>query len=297
METVKALPLTKSRRASLSAWQRFLKDRWAVAALLFLAVLAVVLVVGPAVAPHDPLKTNLGMRLKPPGTPGYLLGTDELGRDVLSRLLYGARPSIGVGFAAVGVAMLVGVPIGLLAGYFGGLLDTVVSRIVDVLLAFPYVLLAIAIVAALGPGLFNAMLAVGIAGVPYYVRIVRASALALRDQEFIQASHALGAGHGRILFRHVLPNALSPLIVAATLDVGWMITAAAGLSFLGLGAQPPQPEWGVMLSDGRQYVGVAPHLALVPGFAIFSVVLALNLVGDGLRDALDPRLRGVTAQE
>jgi peptide/nickel transport system permease protein len=297
MEMVKALPLTKSRRASLSAWQRFLKDRWAVAALLFLAVLAVVLVVGPAVAPHDPLKTNLGMRLKPPGTPGYLLGTDELGRDVLSRLLYGARPSIGVGFAAVGVAMLVGVPIGLLAGYFGGLLDTVVSRIVDVLLAFPYVLLAIAIVAALGPGLFNAMLAVGIAGVPYYVRIVRASALALRDQEFIQASRALGAGHGRILFRHVLPNALSPLIVAATLDVGWMITAAAGLSFLGLGAQPPQPEWGVMLSDGRQYVGVAPHLALVPGFAIFSVVLALNLVGDGLRDALDPRLRGVTAQE
>jgi peptide/nickel transport system permease protein len=297
MKTVKALPLTKSRRASLSAWQRFLKDRWAVAALLFLAVLAVVLVVGPAVAPHDPLKTNLGMRLKPPGTPGYLLGTDELGRDVLSRLLYGARPSIGVGFAAVGVAMLVGVPIGLLAGYFGGLLDTVVSRIVDVLLAFPYVLLAIAIVAALGPGLFNAMLAVGIAGVPYYVRIVRASALALRDQEFIQASRALGAGHGRILFRHVLPNALSPLIVAATLDVGWMITAAAGLSFLGLGAQPPQPEWGVMLSDGRQYVGVAPHLALVPGFAIFSVVLALNLVGDGLRDALDPRLRGVTAQE
>jgi peptide/nickel transport system permease protein len=297
METVKALPLTKSRRASLSAWQRFLKDRWAVAALLFLAVLAVVLVVGPAVAPHDPLKTNLGMRLKPPGTPGYLLGTDELGRDVLSRLLYGARPSIGVGFAAVGVAMLVGVPIGLLAGYFGGLLDTVVSRIVDVLLAFPYVLLAIAIVAALGPGLFNAMLAVGIAGVPYYVRIVRASALALRDQEFIQASRALGAGHGRILFRHVLPNALSSLIVAATLDVGWMITAAAGLSFLGLGAQPPQPEWGVMLSDGRQYVGVAPHLALVPGFAIFSVVLALNLVGDGLRDALDPRLRGVTAQE
>jgi peptide/nickel transport system permease protein len=297
METVKALPLTKSRRASLSAWQRFLKDRWAVAALLFLAVLAVVLVVGPAVAPHDPLKTNLGMRLKPPGTPGYLLGTDELGRDVLSRLLYGARPSIGVGFAAVGVAMLVGVPIGLLAGYFGGLLDTVVSRIVDVLLAFPYVLLAIAIVAALGPGLFNAMLAVGIAGVPYYVRIVRASALALRDQEFIQASRALGAGHGRILFRHVLPNALSPLIVAATLDVGWMITAAAGLSFLGLGAQPPRPEWGVMLSDGRQYVGVAPHLALVPGFAIFSVVLALNLVGDGLRDALDPRLRGVTSQE
>ncbi|MCX2728089.1 ABC transporter permease [Thermomicrobium sp. 4228-Ro] len=297
MEAVRQFPLTRSRRSSQSAWRRFLQDRWAVAALLFLAVLAIMTVVGPTLAPYDPLQTSLGMRLKPPGTPGHPLGTDELGRDVLSRLLYGARPSIGVGFAAVGVAMLIGVPIGLLAGYFGGLFDTIVSRIVDVLLAFPYVLLAIAVVAALGPGLFNAMLAVGIAGVPYYVRIVRASALALRDQEFIQASRALGAGHGRILFRHVLPNALSPLIVAATLDVGWMITAAAGLSFLGLGAQPPQPEWGVMLSDGRQYVGVAPHLALVPGFAIFSVVLALNLVGDGLRDALDPRLRGVTARE
>lgn len=281
-----------ARRQSTSAWRRFLRDRWAVVALALLVFVAVIVALGPSLAPYDPLQTNLGMRLKPPGTPGHPLGTDELGRDVLSRLLYGARPSIGVGFAAVAVAMLIGVPIGLLAGYVGGLFDTVVSRIVDVLLAFPYVLLAIAIVAALGPGLFNAMLAVGIAGVPYYVRIVRASALALREQEFVQASRALGASHAWILLRHIFPNALSPLIVAATLDVGWMITAAAGLSFLGLGAQPPQPEWGVMLSDGRQYVGVAPHLALVPGFAIFLVVLALNLVGDGLRDALDPRLRG-----
>jgi len=280
------------QRRSPSAWQRFLRDRWAVAALAFLALVGLLVVIGPYLAPYDPLQTNLGLRLKPPGTPGHPLGTDELGRDVLSRLLYGARPSIGVGFAAVAVAMAIGVPIGLVAGYFGGLFDAAVSRIVDILLAFPYVLLAIAVVAALGPGLFNAMLAVGIAGVPYYVRIVRASALALRDQEFVQASRALGASHAWILLRHILPNSLSPLIVAATLDVGWMITAAAGLSFLGLGAQPPQPEWGVMLSDGRQYVGVAPHLALAPGFAIFLVVLALNLVGDGLRDALDPRLRG-----
>jgi len=263
-----------------------------VVALALLVLVALIVVLGPSFAPYDPLQTNLSMRLKPPGTPGHPLGTDELGRDVFSRLLYGARPSIGVGFAAVAVAMLIGVPVGLASGYVGGLFDTVVSRIVDVLLAFPYVLLAIAIVAALGPGLFNAMLAVGIAGVPYYVRIVRASALALREQEFVQASRAVGASHVWILFRHIFPNALSPLIVAATLDVGWMITAAAGLSFLGLGAQPPQPEWGVMLSDGRQYIGVAPHLALVPGAAIFLVVLALNLVGDGLRDALDPRLRG-----
>ncbi|MDW8060215.1 MAG: ABC transporter permease [Thermomicrobium sp.] len=292
MATTTVLSARSRLQRSTSAWRRFLQDRWALASLVFLAFVGLIVFVGPSLAPYDPLQTNLGLRLKPPGTPGHLLGTDELGRDVLSRLLHGARPSIGVGFAAVAVAMAIGVPIGLLAGYFGGLSDAVVSRVVDVLLAFPYVLLAIAIVAALGPGLFNAMLAVGIAGVPYYVRIVRASALSLRDQEFVQASRALGASHARVLLRHIFPNALSPLIVAATLDVGWMITAAAGLSFLGLGAQPPQPEWGVMLSDGRQYVGVAPHLALVPGFAIFLVVLALNLVGDGLRDALDPRLRG-----
>ncbi len=292
MRTVVLTATPVRRRTEQTAWRRFLRDRWAVAALLFLGVMAMIVALGPALAPHDPVATNLGMRLKPPGTPGYLFGTDELGRDVLSRLLYGARYSIGVGFAAVFVAMALGVPIGLVAGYFGGPIDMVVSRIVDVLLAFPYVLLAIAIVASLGPGLFNAMLAVGIAGVPYYVRIVRASVLALREQEFVQASRALGANHAWILLRHIFPNALSPLIVAATLDVGWMITAAAGLSFLGLGAQPPLPEWGVMLSDGRQYIGVAPHLALVPGLAIFSVVLSLNLVGDGLRDALDPRLRG-----
>ncbi len=292
MRTVVLTATPVTRRTEQTAWRRFLRDRWAVAALLFLGVMALIVAFGPSLAPHDPVATNLGMRLKPPGTPGYLFGTDELGRDVLSRLLYGARYSIGVGFAAVFVAMAIGVPVGLVAGYFGGPIDMVVSRIVDVLLAFPYVLLAIAIVASLGPGLFNAMLAVGIAGVPYYVRIVRASVLALREQEFVQASRALGANHAWIVLRHIFPNALSPLIVAATLDVGWMITAAAGLSFLGLGAQPPLPEWGVMLSDGRQYIGVAPHLALVPGLAIFSVVLSLNLVGDGLRDALDPRLRG-----
>ncbi|MCS7257232.1 MAG: ABC transporter permease, partial [Thermomicrobium sp.] len=210
METVAAPPVQVIRRGSPSVWRRFLRDRWAVAALVLLVLVGVLVALGPSLAPYDPIDTDLGMRLKPPGTPGHPLGTDELGRDVLSRLLYGARPSIGVGFAAVAVAMVFGVPIGLLAGYFGGLFDAVVSRVVDVLLAFPYVLLAIAIVAALGPGLYNAMLAVGIAGVPYYVRIVRASALALREQEFVQASRALGASHGWILVRHVFPNALSP---------------------------------------------------------------------------------------
>ncbi|MDI3269965.1 MAG: ABC transporter permease [Bacillota bacterium] len=268
------------------------RDPWAVAALGFLGLVLFIAAVGPWLAPESPIDSNLADRLQPVGTPGHLLGTDELGRDVLSRLLYGARPSVGVGFAAVAVAMAVGVPLGLAAGYFGSWVDSLLSRTTDVFLAFPYVLLAIAVIAALGPGFYHAMLAVAIAGIPYYIRIARGSALALRHRDFVEASKSAGASHLRILWSHMLPNALSPLLVAATLDVGWMITAAAGLSFLGLGAQPPMAEWGVMLSDGRQFVRVAPHLTLVPGIAIFVVVLALNILGDALRDVLDPRLAG-----
>lgn len=284
--------LSAEARFDSEVWRRLRRDRWAVASLIFLVLVAAVAVFGPYIAPYDPEAANLGQRLKPPGYPGHPLGTDELGRDVLSRLLHGARPSVGIGFAAVAIAMTVGVTLGLIAGYFGGRADSLIMRVMDVLLAFPYVLLAIAIIAALGPGLMNAMLAVAITGVPYYVRIARGAALSIRQQEFIEAERALGSTDTRILLRHVLPNALSPIIVAATLDVGWMITAAAGLSFLGLGAQPPKAEWGVMLSDGRHFTRVAPHLALLPGTAIFLVVLALNLLGDGLRDALDPRLKG-----
>jgi peptide/nickel transport system permease protein len=189
------------------------------------------------------------------------------------------------------VAMVLGVMIGLLAGYFGGWLDSLFMRLVDILMAFPAILLAITIVASLGPGLRNAMLAVAIVGIPYYVRIVRGSVLSLREQEFVQAARIIGAPDRRIILRHVFPNTLAPLIVAATLDVGWFIMAAAGLSFLGLGAQPPTAEWGVMLSTGRQFIRNAPHLSILPGSAIFLVVLALNFLGDGLRDALDPRLR------
>jgi peptide/nickel transport system permease protein len=187
--------------------------------------------------------------------------------------------------------MVLGILIGLVAGFFGGWLDALIMRLIDILLAFPAILLAITIVASLGPGLRNSMLAVSIVGIPYYARIVRGSVLSLREQEFVHAARLIGATNLRLIAQHVLPNTLAPLIVAATLDVGFMITAAAGLSFLGLGAQPPTAEWGVMLSQGRQFIRNAPHVSILPGTAIFLVILALNFLGDGLRDALDPRLR------
>jgi peptide/nickel transport system permease protein len=258
---------------------------------MLLLVLALITVLAPVLAPQDPLKTNLEQRLAPPGTSGYPLGADDLGRDILSRLIWGGRISLLVGFGAVLVAMTFGVLLGLIAGYYGGWSDSLIMRGIDILMAFPAILLAIAIVASLGPGLRNAMLAIAIVGIPYYARIVRGSVLSLREQDFVTAARSIGASSYRILMRHVLPNCLGPLIIAATLDVGWMIMAAAGLSFLGLGAQPPTAEWGVMLSQGRQFVRHAPWVSILPGAAIFLVVLALNLFGDGLRDALDPRLR------
>jgi len=258
---------------------------------MLLLVLALITVLAPVLAPQDPIKTNLEQRLAPPGTSGYPLGADDLGRDILSRLIWGGRISLLVGFGAVLVAMTFGVLLGLIAGYYGGWSDSLIMRGIDILMAFPAILLAIAIVASLGPGLRNAMLAIAIVGIPYYARIVRGSVLSLREQDFVTAARSIGASSYRILMRHVLPNCLGPLIIAATLDVGWMIMAAAGLSFLGLGAQPPTAEWGVMLSQGRQFVRHAPWVSILPGAAIFLVVLALNLFGDGLRDALDPRLR------
>jgi len=261
------------------------------AGAIFLVLVTLTSLLAPVLAPHDPIEINLSMHLVPPGTPGYPLGADELGRDMLSRLIWGGRISLLIGFSAVMMAMILGVAIGLLAGYFGGWTDSVTMRLIDILMAFPAILLAITIVASLGPGLRNAMLAVSIVGIPYYARIVRGNTLSLREQEYIQAARVIGAADARIMIRHVFPNTLAPLIVAATLDVGWFIMAAAGLSFLGLGAQPPTAEWGVMLSTGRQFIRNAPHLSILPGSAIFLVVLALNFLGDGLRDALDPRLR------
>jgi peptide/nickel transport system permease protein len=293
MESRAAMPetLVPGRSPTWDALRRLRRDYMALAGIAFLLLVALVSILAPVLAPRDPIETNLSQRLAPIGAPGYPLGADDLGRDILSRLIWGGRISLLIGFSAVMVAMLLGIVVGLVTGYFGRWVDTVFMRLIDILMAFPAILLAITIVASLGPGLRNAMLAVAVVGIPYYARIVRGSVLLLREQEFVQAARVVGASDSRIIFRHILPNTLAPLIVAATLDVGWMIMAAAGLSFLGLGAQPPTAEWGVMLSTGRQFIRNAPHLSILPGLAIFLVVLALNFLGDGLRDALDPRLR------
>lgn len=275
----------------LETWRRLKRDKAALAGGCILIAVILISLAAPLLTGYQPNAVNMVDRLLPPGSPGHILGTDHLGRDMLTRLLYGGRISVAIGFIAVAIAMFFGILIGLLAGYYKGIFDILSMRFIDILMAFPYVLLAIAIIAALGPGLLNAMIAISIVGIPYYARIVRGTVLSLREQEFIEAQKALGASDIRILFKHILPNALSPIIVAATLDVGWMIVAASGMSFLGLGAQPPMAEWGVMLSDGKDFLRAAPFISLLPGMAIFIVVLSLNMLGDGLRDALDPRLK------
>ncbi|MDE3001080.1 MAG: ABC transporter permease [Gemmatimonadota bacterium] len=269
-------------------WKRLVKNRLAAAGGVLLLGFLLLAVAAPIAAPHDPFAQNLYERLQPPSL-AYPFGTDDFGRDVLSRVIHGARISLRVGVSAVLIALVLGVPIGLVSGYWGGALDQVLMRAMDLMLAFPSILLAIAIVAILGPGLENAMLAVGIVAVPQYARLVRASALSVRGQDYVQAVRALGAGDFRILSFSVLPNCLTPLIVQSTLGLATAILDAAGLSFLGLGAQPPAPEWGAMLTGGRELVLRAPWVLTFPGVAIFLTVLAFNLLGDGLRDALDPR--------
>ena len=257
------------------------------AVALLLAVAAAVL--APWLPLADPDAVDTPHRLRPPLSAGHTLGTDEFGRDLLARLVWGARVSLTAGVASAAAAMVLGVTLGILGGFYTGWIETVIMRLTDILMAFPYVLLAIAIVAGLGPGLRNAMIAIAIVGFPLYTRLVRGAVLSLREREFVEAARALGASDGVILGRHVLPHLLSPVIVAFSLDVGAKILATAGLSFLGLGTQPPTADWGSMLATGRQFVILSPHVVLLPGLAIFAVVLALNLVGDAVRDLLDPR--------
>jgi len=262
-----------------------------------LAVLAALVLTGAVVAaglaPWLPLlppnAVDTPNRLQAPLTPGHPLGTDEFGRDLLSRLVWGARVSLLAGVSAAALSLLIGVALGVLGGYYRGGVETAVMRTTDVLMAFPYILLAIAIVAGLGPGLRNAMVAVGIVGFPLYTRLARGLVLSLREREFVEAARALGSPDRRILARHVLPHLVSPVVVAFSLDVGVKILATAGLSFLGLGTQPPTADWGAMIATGRQFVVLSPHVVLLPGLAIFVTTLALNVVGDALRDVLDPR--------
>ncbi len=277
-------------------WRRPVRTLWArrsAGAGLLLVVLAVTAaLLAPWLAPHDPLQQRLLERLQAPRTPDHLLGTDNFGRDLLSRVIFGSRISILVGFVAVAIAASIGTLIGLLGGYFGRGLDMALMRCVDVLMAFPLILLAIAIVAVLGGGLFNLMLAVGISSIPPFARLMRGEVLSHRGREYVEAARALGAGHARIMGRHILPNTVAPLVVLTTLRVSTVILTEATLSFLGLGVAPPTPTWGNMVAEGTKFLQTAPWISIIPGTAIMLTVLGFNLFGDGLRDALDPRLKG-----
>jgi peptide/nickel transport system permease protein len=277
--------------AAADVVRMFRRSHAAVLGLLLVTALTVAAVLAPVLARHDPDQVDTTRRLARPLSPGHLLGTDEFGRDMTARLLHGARTSLAVGLTATALAAVAGSLCGLVAGLGGGFIDHAIMRSIDTLMAFPYFLLAIAIIAALGPGLVNGMIAVAVVNIPFYGRIVRGTVLAVRETEYVQAARALGVSELGLAIRHVLRNCLAPIIVAVTLNVGGMITALAGLSFLGLGVQPPVSDWGSMLSSSRQYINVAPHVAALPGLAIFLAVLGFNLLGDGLRDALDPRLR------
>ncbi len=269
--------------------KRLLKNKMATIGLAIIFLEVVCALFAPVLAPRDPVKQNLMEKTLPLGTKGHLLGTDELGRDILSRIIFGARTSLVVGVIVVVIGLGVGVPLGAMSGYFTRL-DRPIMVVTDALLAFPLILLSLVIVAVLGAGLFNAMVAVGISSIPGFTRITRGIILSVRERDFVKAAIASGETHLNIILIHILPNALGPIIVQGTIRFATAILAVAALSFLGLGAQPPTPEWGTMISTSRSYFYVAPHLVAFPGLAIMSVVLGFNLLGDGLRDALDPKL-------
>lgn len=269
---------------------RFKKNKRAMAGLWMVLVFLVVAIFAPWIAPHDPFEQNMQVMLEAPSI-HYFFGTDEFGRDIFSRIIYGAQISLMIGIVGVLISIVFGVALGTISGYFGGFVDSLVMRIMDIFMAFPSFLLALAIVSVLGPGMINVMIAIGIFSVPTFARISRSSVISIKNKEYIEAAKAMGGTHLFIIWKHILPNSIAPIIVLSTMRIATAILTAAGLSFLGMGAQPPTPEWGAMLSTGREYLRTAPHVSTIPGLAIMFMVLAFNMLGDGLRDALDPKMK------
>ncbi|WP_400164452.1 nickel transporter permease [Brevibacillus sp. TJ4] len=270
--------------------KRFKKNKRAMVGLWMVVVFVLVALSAPWIAPYDPYEQNMQQMLESPSL-AHPFGTDEFGRDILSRIIYGAQISLMIGIVGVFIAVVLGVTLGTISGYFGGFLDSLIMRIMDIFMAFPSFLLALAIVSVLGPGMVNVMIAIGIFAVPNFARIARSAVIAVKNKEYIEAAEAMGASHTRIIFKHIIPNSLAPIIVLSTMRIATAILTAAGLSFLGMGAQPPTPEWGAMLSTGREYLRASPHVSTIPGLAIMFMVLSFNMLGDGLRDALDPKMK------
>jgi peptide/nickel transport system permease protein len=269
---------------------RFKKNKRAMVGFWMVLVFIVVAIFAPLIAPYDPIEQNMQIMLEKPSLK-HPFGTDEFGRDLLSRIIYGAQISLAIGTVGVLIAVIFGVALGTIAGYFGGWIDNIIMRIMDIFMAFPSFLLALAIVSVLGPGMVNVMIAIGIFSIPNFSRIARSSVISIKNKEFIEATRAMGGTDTRIIIKHLIPNSISPIIVLSTMRIATAIITAAGLSFLGMGAQPPTPEWGAMLSTGREYLRVAPHVSTIPGLAIMFLVLGFNMLGDGLRDALDPKMK------
>ena len=290
MVSIPNVPTSRGARPGAKALRRFVRHPGGMLGFVLLVALLLVALFAPLVAPYDPLKVDPINAVMPPSSEHWM-GTDTLGRDQLSRVIFGARISLRLGIVSVGIAMSLGVLLGVLAGYLGGRVDATIMRIVDILLAFPSLVLALIAVFALGPGLTNAMIAVGISSIPAYARITRAEVLSAKENLYVQSAQALGAPAGNVMFRHILPNIIAPNIVMGALGTGSAILAGAALSFLGLGAQAPTPEWGLMLSQGRGFMSLAWWLTVFPGLGIMATVMSMNLLGDGLRDVLDPRLR------
>ncbi len=283
---------TKKRSMAAEIWQRLLRNKMAMLGLFILTLLVLAAIFADVIADYDTMVVaqNIPERLQGPSA-AHWFGTDEFGRDIFARLVHGSRVSLVVGLLSMSISLLIGGSLGAFAGFYGGKVDNVIMRIMDIFLAVPSILLAITIVAALGTNLANVMLAIGISGIPTFARVVRAAVMSVKDQEFVESSRAIGAGSITIIFREILPNCMAPIIVQSTLFVASAILSTASLSFIGLGVQPPDPEWGAMLSSGRNFLRDAVHITLFPGLAIIITILALNLLGDGLRDALDPRLK------